>query len=336
MDKKRLINILVSIIPKGFRVAICQIFLSEGVIYRSFHDAVNYLRFSRTFSHNSLKRIESEMVVNYHTLEKGLSFKMPKFHFGVDRIKIIIKLLDEFIRKGYDINNIFYNSAVSVLQEYVQWHKLHNKNVSWLEDKIKKYPVKAHKLGGTIQVRRDAYLKSGKGNFEDLAHSRKSIRDYTKKNVDLSIIKKAIELAQLSPSACNRQPARVYVVNNKDKLYEVLQLQNGNRGFSKSINKVLVVCADSSVYRGSTELFAPLVDGGVFAMSLVYSLQYYGLGTCILNWFSSMRNDKKLHKILGIPSSEKVILLIAVGHLPRTLKVTKSTKKPAKDIINII
>ncbi len=336
MAEKRIMYFLKSFIPKKIITFLSEVCLKNSLIIKQIYDVFNYLKFSRTFSYNGLNRLEYELITNYHVIEKGLSFQKIKKNFGKERIKIILKLLDKFLAKKYDTTNIFYNATVSTLREYIKWHKTHSFDVKWLESKIKNYPLKFNNYGGVIEIDKDQYIKMAKGNFKELVYSRKSIRNYSSKNISLSSIKKSLKLAQMSPSACNRQPAKVYIIGNKSKIVNVLKLHKGNRGFGNLANKLLIITSDLSTYKGSSEFYGPMIDGSLFAMSLIYSLHYQGLGVCPLNWFASIKRDRALHKLLNIPFNEKVIILILVGNLPDSFKAAKSNRRKTKEIFRII
>ena len=58
-------------------------------------------------------------------------------------------------------------------------------------------------------------------NFFELINKRESVRGYLDKPVEKEKIEKIIECARLSPSACNAQPWKFVVVNDKDILEKV-------------------------------------------------------------------------------------------------------------------
>ncbi len=72
---------------------------------------------------------------------------------------------------------------------------------------------------------------SAHDSFAQLALARRSVRDFADAPVPNDALREAVRLAQLSPSACNRQPCRVYAVTESARMAELLEYQNGNRGF---------------------------------------------------------------------------------------------------------
>ncbi len=83
-------------------------------------------------------------------------------------------------------------------------------------------------------------------NFEEFAKNRHSVRDFAVDTVDESIIRKAVELAQTAPSACNRQSTRVHYIQNRDICKNVLDLQGGAKGHT--VSSVIVLTSELSLY----------------------------------------------------------------------------------------
>ena len=62
------------------------------------------------------------------------------------------------------------------------------------------------------------------------------------------MIEKAIEIAKLAPSACNRQPFRFYVSQNKDQACKVAKCAGGTSGWAEDIPCTVVIIGDLSLY----------------------------------------------------------------------------------------
>ena len=117
----------------------------------------------------------------------------------------------------------------------------------------------------------------------------------------------------------------------RDALFE---LQRGTRGFGMEVDKVLVVTADLSTVRWAWERHDCYVNGGIFVMNLCYALHYEGVAHCILHWSVSPENDRKAHKLIGIPANEAIVQLIACGMPPDEFDVASSPRRPLEDILS--
>jgi nitroreductase len=190
-------------------------------------------------------------------------------------------------------------------------------------------------LAGTKQMTKEGCLENARMDFACLALNRVSVRDFSVVKVSTDQIKKAVRIAQKSPSVCNRQSTRIYFMNDASKLVQGSFL-SGIRGMEGLIKQALIVTSDLSSFVTAGERNQCYVDGGIFLMSLLYSLQYLGLGACTLNWSVEKCDDKRLRKQFPVNSSENIIAFIAVGHLKDRFQVPVSSRLPTEDILRIL
>jgi nitroreductase len=125
----------------------------------------------------------------------------------------------------------------------------------------------------------------------------------------------------------------VHLVSDLDLRHRALGFQNGNRGFGDSASKLLVLTVDLSYFAGAAERNQGFVDGGMFAMSVVYALHSLGLGTCCLNWCAGSSTDRALRRELGIADCEVVLLMLVVGGLPDEFCVTRSARRDVSEVL---
>ncbi|MBU4348414.1 polysaccharide pyruvyl transferase family protein, partial [Patescibacteria group bacterium] len=221
-------------------------------------------------------------------------------------------------------------TAISTLTKYILWHQQKNIDLNNLKNTINQLKIKTDiNTGGIIDITKKEIDQTRKEDFEKFSKGRHSIRDFDDTPVLIKDIEKALEIAKNSPSACNRQPTKTYVIQNGDIKKQVLKLQRGNRGFGHLSEKLLIITSDLSYYQGADERNQSFIDGGIFSMSLMYSLHYVGIDSCALGWIENKKNDLKLREIVNISNSENIILILAIGHMRQEIKITKSTRKPA-------
>jgi nitroreductase len=334
------------ILPNKFR-AIMRTFINiYKVIINYSYDAYRYIRYSSALTmsgENRFNKLEARIMAHIHSIERGFSLKNTKMNFGRSVINSLISLLYQYVRYGYSTENGIFLSAISVLETYVSFHKCNNQNVDWLEQEIVK-------LKGYVKIQsplykcgyfvfcKDEILGASKQDFATFSGSRFSIRDFSEQEVDIEIIKSAVRIAQKAPSACNKQPARVILISNKDIQREVLSLSNGVRGMENSINKLLIITVDLSTLFSIDERNQAYIDGGIFLSSLLYALHYFGLGACPINWSVEKVKDIKLRKLLGnyLKPWENIIAFVAVGNLPEKVKVAVSLRKDLNEVVTVI
>ena len=137
-----------------------------------------------------------------------------------------------------------------------------------------------------------------------------------------------MDLCNNTPTPCNRQPNNVYVVDNKDLMTKILGMQGGTRGFGHLANKLLIITSNVTVYSGIREAFEAAKSGGMYAMNLLYSLHYHGIGACTLEWGLMTKEEKFIRKAVNIPNNEELVLMILCGYPSDSFKLANSHRTP--------
>lgn len=302
------------------------------------YDARRYLNYAILGRYNQAQaNLCAEIIMNVHFIEKGLSHPTPRLQFGQQPIKCIQKYLVEYIsRFGHDMVTA---TGLDALTAYCQFHQQHGVRIDALESSLQKLLAEQPdngcqgKAGGSISITREEIHSSGKMDIEPFLKSRHSIRHFDTRPVEEDLIRRAVSLAITTPSVCNRQMWKVWVFRDRDRKQAILSLQNGNRGFRKEIDTVLLVTCDLQSFFSIGERNEAWIDGGMFAMTLLLALHSLGLGACCLNWSVAKEKDHEFRKLIELPEEEVIIVLIAVGHIPEQLSVACSARKSLNDVL---
>jgi nitroreductase len=169
-------------------------------------------------------------------------------------------------------------------------------------------------------------------NFLELVKKRYSVRRYTGRPVAREKIERCLEAARLAPSACNAQPWQFIVVDEPELREEVAKTTFGPLApfnkFSLQAPVLVVVVLEKSNLLAQVGGFLRkkefnLIDLGIAAEHFSLQAAEEGLGTCILGWF----DEKKVRKILGIPSGKRPGLIITLGY-PESGEIPEKKRKP--------
>jgi nitroreductase len=273
-----------------------------------------------------------------HGLEKGLAFPNRKPVFGIKNVEQLVQYLKDFVGDPNCRPDPRISWALSNLKA---WHE-HHADKEAVEQTLLESCADILKRGNcevgyesTIILEQEVVQKQATGDFRSLAFSRHSVRDFSQEPVSIELILDAVSIATRTPSACNRQPIRTLCLSKGEQMQSALQLQNGNRGFSERIDKLLIVTFDMRSYLEHHERHLGYVDAGMYTMSLIYALHHLGLGTCCLNWAVEKDVDHRLHESLEIPKHLAIACFIAVGNLPQKLKVAASNRHPVETVLEI-
>lgn len=280
------------------------------------------------------RQLAAVITKEYHRIEKGLALPEPRLGFARDRMSsLFAKVADYETRFGPAVAT---RGARSALESYIAYHAALGINFSELE---------AHRIdasnidnipAGTINITRDEIVASTSIPYRQFVQSRFSVRNYTGEPVTEEEISEAVQLASRAPRVCNRGTTKVYAAYDRELKTRILSYQNGNVGFGHLAGAVLIITSDLRGFTDFGERNQCWVDGGLFTMSLVHALHAQALGTCLLNWSVSSSRDRRMRRAIGIPDSDAVITLMAVGRLPEQFKVAISPRYPVESMLHKI
>lgn len=178
-----------------------------------------------------------------------------------------------------------------------------------------------------------------KGNdMLELVKIRQSDRSYTDKKVEKEKIDRILEAGRLAPSACNAQPWKFILVDDPEKLKQLAEAASakllGMNAFAAQAPLQIVVIrekANLSSRIGGTvkKRDYSLIDIGIASENICLQAAAEGLGSCMIGWF----DDKLVRKILEIPSSKRVELLITIGYPGKETR--EKRRKPSTEVISL-
>lgn len=273
------------------------------------------------------EQYEANITRLYHTIEKGLSYEDFRPGFGKANINLLISQLKAYSNK-YGSDEFFYQTALSTLYSYIEKNKYYGYYPKKVVKEINQLPGFANDCGGVVTFTPTEPIELKKMNYEQLVKSRHSIRHFSSSPVDVSRIKLAIELAQFTPSACNRQGWKSRIIEDQKVKTQLLNNQNGNRGFGSEIDKLIMVTGDLKYFSVDREMFQVYIDGGMYAKSVLDSLHFYGIATIPLSVALSYEQEKEIRSLINMSDSEVFVLLIGIGNYPDNCITTRSARKP--------
>lgn len=333
--KKKIKNIL----PNSIFIFLKKTRVLFSLIPAYWYDMQKYLNNSSIISHeNSSIKLLSNIIRNYHVLEKGLTMPERRLGFGQDRVKLLIEDCLLYINLYGNDNNQLQH-GINVVDEYYSVHlesnlKLSNDLVN-LTKRLLESRVLAEKTH-QIEISSEAFFINGGSSFDYFSNSRSSIRNYSTVPLPIERILNSLELVRNTPSACNRQTVRTYVFTNREQIKEILKTQGGNRGFGHLADKLVIVTSDVSVFISTAERNQSFIDGGIYAMNLLYALHFNKVAACILNCSHTPQKDRILRDLCGIKESQVFIAMISCGNAPDNLKIANSLRYEIENTNTVI
>lgn len=170
--------------------------------------------------------------------------------------------------------------------------------------------------------------------FVELVKTRQSCREFNDQPVDKNEVMEIAELAMLSPSACNSQPWKMYVVTDEDRLNAVAESlqERGRNAFVSGAKAFIAVSEKQATLKPDIEKkfdrnHFVKYDIGELVAYLTLGAKAKGLETCIIGWI----NHDKLKTALGMPDGEVCNIVVAIGK--SDIPVREKARKPKENII---
>ncbi|MFW5687309.1 MAG: nitroreductase family protein [Bacteroidota bacterium] len=171
-------------------------------------------------------------------------------------------------------------------------------------------------------------------DFKDLVLHRESTRKYNaEKPVEPEKIEQIMEACRMAPSACNSQPWKIIVADDKATSEALASATYGpllrfNR-FASQAPVVAAIVAEkpnwlSKVGGNVKDKDFYLMDIGIVAEHFCLQAADLGLGTCMIGWF----DEARVKEILHVPPKKRVLLLITLGYPAKENNRKKIRKSP--------
>jgi len=173
-------------------------------------------------------------------------------------------------------------------------------------------------------------------DYELLMKNRQSCRNFdSTKPVEKNDLVKILEIAKLSPSACNSQPYSVYI-SLGDSVAKIKDTKV--MGFNSFIDECTAFFVITEARYTLPAKIGSLMQGidfrsidiGIFTANLVNASYSLGIETCILGVF----NEKRIQEIIG--SKDKVRLVIALGYPDKNYMIKEKDRKAFEDHVYFV
>jgi nitroreductase len=325
--KKRILRYTPPLLHKLLR----DVYFSVKLLPCYAYDYKRFLSYSGlNKSRDSKTERAARITLFYHQVEKGLSLASPRSGFGMTVIPGLLDDVDAYLA-DYGIAEPATN-AIAALFGYLDHHERIGHPVDYVRSRLlaildkNNIPLEVARSwhGGILPFTRAELSIARNAGFKSFFKSRYSVRQFSGGIIPEEDIRSAVELAQKTPSVCNRQSWRVHAFNDAEQTERLLAIQSGSSGFGEQASYVLIVTCELRSFLGIDERYQPWIDGGMFAMSLCLAFHDLGYGSCCLNWSKEPHADKAMRASAAISPSEQIIMLMAVGTLADEFNVARS------------
>ncbi|MCU0652087.1 MAG: nitroreductase family protein [Candidatus Omnitrophica bacterium] len=161
-------------------------------------------------------------------------------------------------------------------------------------------------------------------DFLEILKTRRSIREFSDKEIPKEILEKIVDSARFAPTARNVQPWEFVVIIQAPILKKLSELAENGRFLAQAKACIAVFCADTKYY---------LEDGCATTCNILLAAASLGVGSC---WVAG---DKKPYcaevaHLLNVPIAYKLVSLIALGYPKSKDSFHAAEKRSLKEIIH--
>ncbi|WP_404401714.1 nitroreductase family protein [Idiomarina seosinensis] len=273
---------------------------------------------------------------NTHRLEKGLLMQPRREVFGLAYLHQLVSDFSDQAAKN-DACSEELQWASSVLTEFFLVADNNEPAIKAAKDRFTAVGYQSETVAYK-PYRRDTSLHS-QVEFEDfkkLAMQRRSVRWFTDERVPRPLVERAMGAATLAPSACNRQPFNVYIVDQGDKLKRAVKQPMGTSGWEHNIPMLAVFVGDFSSFEAARDRHVPYIDASLAAMNLMLALETLGLSSCPINWPDIEIREQRMAKLLKLDDWQRPIMCLAIGYAQEEGGIAFSQKKLPEQLIRYV
>ena len=180
------------------------------------------------------------------------------------------------------------------------------------------------------------YLHYTKNNnsstFLNLCKSRFSVREYSQKPIEPEKIDALIKVAQLSPTAANKQPQKIYIITKEEDKKKLTTVTK----YTFNAPMFFLVCSDKNqAWKHKTEdTYSTEIDGSIVATNIILEAHDLGLGSVFVRSFKT----QEIKELFNIPDNMVPIALLPLGYPKAGTKPSEMhyKRKNVKDMVEYL
>ncbi|WMJ24431.1 nitroreductase family protein [Paludicola sp. MB14-C6] len=145
-------------------------------------------------------------------------------------------------------------------------------------------------------------------DFLKLAEERYSVRNFSNKAIEKSVLDKILKAGHLAPTACNRQPQRILVINSEEGIKKLRKCTECHFGAPAAI----LICYDKNEcwqrkYDGKA---SGDIDASIVTTHMMLEATVLGVGTTWVMHFI----PEAVREEFAIPTNIEPVALLVLGY----------------------
>lgn len=173
-------------------------------------------------------------------------------------------------------------------------------------------------------------------SFFELASARYSERYFDSRSVEQETLDKILAAGRTSPTACNYQPQRIYVIQSEEALKKVRSIRISH--FNAPL--MLLVCYDvETAWRNPGDRWyenycSGEQDATIVATTMMYEAEELGVHSVWLRGFDS----QQVAEVFKLPKNHIPVMMFAMGYPSDRTKPSPwhFQRKPIKETVTVL
>lgn len=166
-------------------------------------------------------------------------------------------------------------------------------------------------------------------DFMKLAAERYSVRRFTNESIEQDKINKILEAGHLAPTACNKQPQRILVINSPEGLSKLRKCTGSH--FNAPL--AMLICYDKSEcwYRDYDGKSSGDIDASIVTTHMMLEAYALGVGTTWVMHFI----PEAVREEFAIPDNIEPVALLVMGYPSANAKPSSghSQFRPMEEVV---
>jgi nitroreductase len=165
-------------------------------------------------------------------------------------------------------------------------------------------------------------------DFLELCQERRSVRSFDQRAIDQEKLERILEAGRIAPTAANKQPQRVYVLQSEEAMEKAREAAGR---MMHNAQLALLVCYDSDESWHGEAFGEPDYDGGevdaaIVTTSMMMEATELGIGTLWVRGF----NAPKASEVFELPVNIHPVCFLVLGYA--TEEVLAKPHTPRKEL----
>lgn len=280
-----------------------------------------------SYSANQDKTVS--VLMSVHMLEKALVMGNEKYLNAV-KYHDIIANISRLIESGASPEEFNIAGSVAIIKSALSILSGHEDVKAELESLIMKHNIPERFKGGIERIPSKKIFSHNDFDFHGFISSRHSVRRFKDKIISREVIQDIIREAEYYPSACNRQPCKVYFTENPDTIKRIKKYIDGF--VSPCVHDCLIVTCDRALLKPAERNDQEYINGGIFLAYLVMSVHAHGLASCLFQFLQVNSRQNAIKREFGIPENEIIVAFLGIGEPEDEVICACAQRRPVEEI----